>query len=88
MNFDNFNYETQASKNTPWIGKSCHGVGEAYFLDGVHGGCSKDVLDPDWGVEEQGDLKEPNDSANDDKEKGKDDDDDDGEDEEVEESEV
>jgi hypothetical protein len=47
INFDDFNYETQAAAAAPWIGKCCHGVVEAFFLDGVHAGCSKDILDDD-----------------------------------------
>jgi hypothetical protein len=31
INFDDFNYETQAAAAAPWIGKCCHGVVEAFF---------------------------------------------------------
>jgi hypothetical protein len=64
INFDDFNYQTQAANHAVWIGKKCHGVVEVYFLDGVHAGCSEDVLDSEGfaGGDFSNDLDDPNDS--------------------------
>jgi hypothetical protein len=57
-------YQTQAANHAVWIGKKCHGVVEAYFLDGVHAGCSEDVLESEFagGDFSNEDLDDPNDS--------------------------
>jgi hypothetical protein len=63
INFDDFMYQTQAANHAVWIGKKCHGVVEAYFLDGVHAGCSEDVLESEFaGGDFSNDLDDPNDS--------------------------
>jgi hypothetical protein len=64
INFDDFMYQTQAANHAVWIGKKCHGVVEAYFLDGVHAGCSEDVLESEGfaGGDFSNDVDDPNDS--------------------------
>ena len=44
INFDDHMYSSQKHEDSVWIGKQCHGVVEAYFLDGVHGGCTGELL--------------------------------------------
>jgi hypothetical protein len=67
INFDDFMYQTQAANHAVWIGKKCHGVVEAYFLDGVHAGCSEDVLESEGfaGGDFSNDVDDPNDSESD-----------------------
>ena len=35
INADEENYETQKNKLAVWMGRSCHGVCEVWFLDGI-----------------------------------------------------
>lgn len=89
INFDDHMYSSQKHDDAVWIGKQCHGVVEAFFLDGVHGGCTEGILGDDQEEEVvvaevvgiKGEGKNEEGSAEDDDE----DEDDDEEDEEEEE---
>ncbi len=72
INFDDYMYKSQKAKLAPWIGKCCHGSAEAYFLDGVHAGIGKEIVELNWGVDQEVYENEPNDSPNEAEENGDD----------------
>ncbi len=65
INSDDHMYVSQKAKRAPWIGKCCHGSAEAYFLDGVHVGIGEEIVEHNYGVDQEVNEKEPTDSHHD-----------------------
>ena len=68
-NQDDCNYATQKNPNAVWPGKCCHGVAEAWFLDGVHSQANEDMLESyDWnnmGDDDKEEVEENNEEDDD-----------------------